>query len=83
MTLTEISREGNKTLNSILLRDNIIENTVNITPSDIDQVSTAVPRRSPLRFPPRLLQLLISLRRECFNKMSVQPTFDKGKVIHA
>lgn len=77
---TYISRMENKGYSYSTLQDNLTERITSINQSELVQITTEIPRRSPSRFPPRLIQILISVRRACQDKMNKQPAFDKGNL---
>ena len=62
------------------LNESNTENLIGTNQSELNQVTTVIPRSNLSRFPPRLLQLLISLRRECHDKLNNQPDLDTGKI---
>ena len=62
-------------------KDSNTENINGFNQSELDQVTTMIPRRNHSKFPPRLLQLLKSLRRECQDKLSNQPILDSGNLL--
>ena len=59
------------------LKDEITERNIDINHIEQGSFKKRIPRKGSPGFPPRLIQLLISMRRECQDKMGNQHNFEK------
>ena len=78
INVTDTALNEVKRLNTTILIDGITERNIDINHIEQDSFTKRIPRNGSPGFPPRLIQLSISLRRECQDKMRNQNIFDNG-----